>query len=200
MKTFYLIGGGPTAGKSFMANELSKKKNLPWLSTDQVRNLMRLTTTPEKHPKLFNPSGCVGVDSLLKFSTKELVQIEIDQAIATWEGIKYLVEEDYSFERGFILEGVNILPELVHQSYKNNGNVKPIFLIENNPDNVKEVILNRGLTLMPDEYNDDLVLKDLQWTTQFSNYVVDQARKYNYPVLEVNKHPKDIETVISLLE
>ena len=52
-KQIILIGGMPTGGKTTIAKNLSKQLNLPWISTDQVGQIMREVATREKHPKLF---------------------------------------------------------------------------------------------------------------------------------------------------
>lgn len=85
-----LIGGAPTTGKSTMASLLAKHFNLPWISTDQIRDVMRLVASREKYPKLFNPEGYNAEKFLTEFSAEEIARMEFEQGEAAWIGIKEL--------------------------------------------------------------------------------------------------------------
>jgi len=38
MKKIILIGGAPTAGKSYVAEKIAKELGIPWISTDTIEN------------------------------------------------------------------------------------------------------------------------------------------------------------------
>ncbi len=46
--TKYLIGGAPTVGKSTIAAPLAAHLNLPWISTDRIRDIMRTVAEPPR--------------------------------------------------------------------------------------------------------------------------------------------------------
>src|SRR3989338_6816563 len=48
-----LIGGSPTAGKSYTARRLAEQLKLPWISTDTIREQMRKIVRKEDYPALF---------------------------------------------------------------------------------------------------------------------------------------------------
>ncbi len=113
-----LIGGAPTVGKSTIAAQLAAHLDLPWISTDQIRDIMRTVANRRDHPKLFNPEGHNGVsydaeNFYRSFSAEQIVEIEIGQGEAAWAGIRALIAGDYTWPQGFVIEGVNLLPHLI---------------------------------------------------------------------------------------
>ena len=64
-----LIGGSPTAGKSYTARKIAEELNLPWISTDTIREQMRGIVREEDYPNLFSHNEAtaeMGVDFLNK--------------------------------------------------------------------------------------------------------------------------------------
>lgn len=52
-KKVILIGGAPLSGKSYVARKLGQELNLPWISTDTIREQMRQLVRKEDYPNLF---------------------------------------------------------------------------------------------------------------------------------------------------
>lgn len=98
-----LIGGAPTSGKSTVAKALSARLGLPWISTDQLRSVMRAMTTTELIPALFNVTDDP-VEFLTRYSAEEIARMEWAQGEAAWPGIRAFVRSSYDWESGFIVE------------------------------------------------------------------------------------------------
>src|SRR5476649_2646765 len=94
MKQIILIGGMPTAGKSTIAENLSKHLNLPWISTDQIGIIMRAVASREKYPKLFTWEDYNGFEYLNQFTTDEIADNEFAISDSIWLGVRKLIEED----------------------------------------------------------------------------------------------------------
>ncbi len=75
-KQIILVGGMPTAGKSTLAENLSKHLNLPWISTDQIGIMMRAVATREKYPTLFTWEDYDGFEYLNKYTADEIADNE----------------------------------------------------------------------------------------------------------------------------
>ena len=195
-----LIGGAPTVGKSTVAELIAKKLNIPWISTDQIRQIMRATVKRENMPDLFNPEGYTAETFLTKFSAEEIVEIEMKQGDATWIGIKKIIDDDFTWKNGFIIEGVNILPHLVKKDFGEDKNIKTIFLIDENADKIRHVIFNRGLWDDAHTYPDYIKEKEIEWVLLFNKKIRMEAEKYDYPFIEVTKNLNDIEKIIKILE
>lgn len=196
-----LIGGAPTTGKSTIAKLLSKHLNLPWFSTDQIRNIMRTATNIKDLPNLFEPDGYDGEGFLNKFSAEEIVKMEIAQGEITWNGVKDFIKDGhYPWIDGFILEGIGILPNLIEKDFKNNMNIKSIFLVDENPEKIRKVIFTRGLWDEAHKYPDYVKEKEVDWVLLFNKKIIVEAKKFGYPIIEVNKHEGDLKTVLNSLK
>jgi 2-phosphoglycerate kinase len=194
-----LIGGAPTVGKSTMAALVSRKLNIPWISTDQIREIMRVTARREDIPKLFTPEGYTAEKFLTEFSAEQIVQMEIEQGEAVWAGIKKLIEDDYTWRDGFIIEGVGILPRLVKKDFGDSKNVRAVFLIDEDEDRTREVVFSRGLWDDARTYLDDVKEKEVEWSTLFSRKMKVEAERYSYPYVEVSKNNNDIDAVLKAI-
>lgn len=198
-KTIILIGGAPTTGKSTIAALVAKHLNLPWISTDQIREIMRLVARREDCPKLFNPKGYDAQKFLTKFSAAQIADMEMEQGKAVWPGIKKFIKDDYTWRDGFVIEGVNILPHLVANDFLNDKNIKSVFLVDEDADRIRDIIFNRGLWDDAHKYSDDLKPKEIEWVLAFSNKLKAEAKKYNYPTVEVHKKDDDLQAVLSAI-
>lgn len=195
-----LIGGAPTAGKSTMAGLIAKKLNIPWISTDQIREIMRVTARREDMPKLFTPEGYTAEKFLTEFSAEEIVRMEMEQGEAAWIGIKKIIEDDYTWKDGFVVEGVNILPHLVKKDFGDDKNVKAVFLVDEDADRTRHVVFTRGLWDDANTYSDDVKEKEVEWSLLFSHKIKSEAETHGYPCVEVTKNHNDLESVLKVLD
>jgi len=73
MNKIILIGGSPTAGKSYTARKIAESFKLPWISTDTIRDQMRKIVREKDFPNLFTHSEAtpeLAVDFLSNKSAK----------------------------------------------------------------------------------------------------------------------------------
>lgn len=198
-RTIILMGGAPTTGKSTLAGLLAKHMGLPWISTDQIREIMRLYARREDHPKLFNPEGYDAEKFLTEFSASQIADMEMEQGEAVWPGIKEFIEDDYTWKDGFVMEGVNILPHLIAKDFPNEKHIKPIFLVDEDADRIRSVVFTRGLWGDAHTYSDDLKEKEVEWALLFSHKLKREVEKYGYSCIEVKKQADDLRAVLDVL-
>ena len=177
-----LIGGMPTTGKTTLARELSRRLALPWLSTDQTRLVMQGVADPKQYPQLLPAHGLSAAEFFQRFSPEEIAEREYMHGIETWPGNKKLIEDDFTWREGFILEGVNILPSLL-PSLQTSSDVRPLFLTDEGDDALRKAIFSRGL------YADADTLKECEiiWARLFDQRIQAEAQQYGYPVVRVQK-------------
>ncbi len=199
-KKIILIGGTPTVGKSTIAQAVAEKLSIPWISTDQIREIMRTIADRKTHSKLFTPEAYTAEKFLTEFSAEEIVRMEYEQGEVTWLGIRNLIKNDYDWQNGFVIEGVNILPHLVAQDFKDDKNIKAVFLGDEDMDRMRTVVYQRGLWGAAKTYSDNVKEKEVEWAHMFSQKLKAEVKKYNYPWITIQKNSGDLEKVLLALK
>jgi 2-phosphoglycerate kinase len=198
--TKYLIGGAPTVGKSTIAAALAAHLNIPWISTDQIRDIMRTVADRAVHPKLFNPEG-YGAETLFDaFSTEQLVEIEVGQGEAAWTGIRALIERDYTWPQGFVVEGVNLLPHLIARDMPPDDATRTVFVTDADPDRMREVVFTRGIWDEAGRYPDSVKEKEFAWVLQYDAWLKAQALARGFPVVALRKDASDLGRILEALK
>lgn len=199
-RNIYLIGGAPTTGKSTVAQHVASHFYIPWISSDQIRDIMRVTATKDIWPGLFNASEYTAERFLTELSMEEIIRLEIEQGEEAWLGVKYMIESDYTWEDGFVVEGVNVLPHLVNRDFADKSHVKAVFLTIGNEDHIRDTVFNRGLWSDANTYPDAVKEKEVEWVVGYNEYIKKESNKYGYPVFETKRQKEDIAAILQLLK
>lgn len=197
MDKIILIGGSPTAGKSYLAKKISEELKLPWISTDTIREQMRKIVRKKDYPGLFQHSEAtskMAVEFLTHNTAEEIVNHQNRESEDVWKGVKALIETDYVW-KSFIIEGVAILPRFVSKVVKKNKNIKAIFLIDEDVDRVRKNIFTRGLWDEPSKYPDGVKEKEVEWVIAFNNFIKREAKKYKFSVVSVGNRKNYLSEV-----
>jgi 2-phosphoglycerate kinase len=198
-KQILLVGGMPTAGKSTIAENLSKHLKLPWISTDQIGIIMREVATREKYNKLFTWADYEGLQYLHKYTADEIADNEFAKGEAVWLGVRKFIKEDYTWNNGFIIEGDDILPHLVAQDFHDSSNVKAVFIGDHDIERVRNVVSARAVLWDdPVAYN-SVKEKEVEWVLNFSEKLKSQALRYKMPWVEIEKNEHDLAKVLTAL-
>ncbi len=195
-----LIGGAPTTGKSTVAALLARHFSLPWISTDQVREVAQIFGNRKDLPKLFTPEGYTAEKFLNEFSAEQIVRMELDQAETIWPAVKKLISDDYNWKSGVIIEGVGILPYLVARDFRDSKDIITVFLVDEDADSIRNTVFVRGLWDSANTYPDDVKEKEVEWALLFGQKLREEAKKYNYPVIEVKKDEDDLKNFLEIIE
>src|SRR3989344_2457817 len=202
MKRIVLIGGSPTAGKSYTARKIAEELKLPWISTDTIREVMRKIVRKEDYKTLFLHADAtpeMGVNFLNNNSAKEVVKMINKESEDTWKGVKALLETDYVFG-SYIIEGVAVLPSLIKEFVSKNKNVVALFLIDEDIERVRKAIFTRGLWDDASKYPDEVKEKEVEWVIAFNNYIKKEAEKYGFPVISVENRNDYLKKIIRLIK
>lgn len=200
MDQVILIGGAPASGKSYLARKLAEELNLPWISTDTVREQMRQVVRKQDYPHLFihaNATAEIAVEFLTHNTAKEIVDHQNEESREVWKGVEALIKTDYVWG-SFLVEGVAVLPDLV-SNLKTGKKFKSIFLVDENVERIKELIYTRGLWDDADKYPDSVKEKEVEWVLEFNNYIKRECRRTNLPVVYIRDRSSYINEVKSLI-
>ncbi len=179
MGKIILIGGSPTAGKSYTARKIAEKLKMPWISTDTIREQMREIVRKKDYPALFLHAEAtpeMGVDFLNKNTCEEIVKIANEESTDVWKGVKEVLETDHVWD-SYIIEGVAILPHLVFKFVKNKDNIKVLFLVDEDIERVGKNIFTKGLWDTASKYPDDVKEKEVEWVVSFNKYIKKRSRE-----------------------
>jgi len=202
MKKIILIGGSPTAGKSYTARKIAEELKLPWISTDTIREQMRKIVRKEDYPRLFDHAesgSLLAEEYLTKNSAKEIVAHQNKESEEVWKGVKALIETDYVWE-SFIIEGVAILPQLVNKLNVKDKEIISIFLIDSNKDRIRKTIFTRGLWDDADKYSNKLKEKEVDWVIEFNKFLQSETKKHGLKVLDIGNQKDYLKEIKNILE
>lgn len=200
MGKIILIGGSPTAGKSYTARKIANELKLPWISTDTIREQMRGIVKKKDFPMLFShedTSPKTAIKVLTAHTAKYIVNHQNKESAEVWKGVKSLIERDYVWG-SYIVEGVAILPKLV--SKLNKKDIKVIFLVDDDIERVRKTIFTRGLWDDANKYPDSVKEKEVEWVCEFNKFIKKEAEKYGFPVVKVGNRKnylKEVKKIIS---
>lgn len=200
MRKIILLWWAPTTGKSTLAAKLSKHLDIPWISTDQIRGIMRSVAKREDYPNLFEPEWYEEANKFLEhFSAQEISNMEFEQSIATWTWINAFIKSANTLKDWYIIEWVNILPELVNKDFKDNSNIQAVFIWDNDENRIKEVVYNRWLFTKPNDYLDKYKPKEIEWVKIFYERLKKEAKEYWYPFIDIEKDDSDLENILKCI-
>ena len=201
MHKIILIGGAPTAGKSYVARKIADELSLPWISTDTIRELMRETVRPEDYPHLFDHAEAAGKDAvayLNQNTAAEIVENHIKENEDVWKGIHALLKTDYVWG-SFIVEGVAIVPHLASSLTGRNKRIISLFLIEEREERIREVVYTRGLWDEAHKYPDSVKEKEVEWVMEYNTWIKKEAEKHGFPVINVGDRSSYLEEIKKLV-
>jgi 2-phosphoglycerate kinase len=200
MDRVILIGGAPTVGKSYLARKIAEELDLPWISTDTVREQMRQVVRKEDYPHLFihaNATAETAVEFLTHNTAKEIVDHQNKESLEVWKGVEALINTDYVWG-SFVVEGVAVLPSLISE-LKAGKKIKSIFLVDEDIERIKETIYTRGLWDDANKYPDSVKEKEVEWVLEFNNYIKQECQRTNLPVVYIHDRVSYINEVKSLI-
>jgi 2-phosphoglycerate kinase len=199
-KRFILIWWAPTTGKSTLAQNLSNELHLPWISTDQIRLLMKIYAHREETWGLFLPEWNETAEKFLNnFSTEEIVDMEFAQAHDVWPGVQSILDTCYTYVNWCIIEGVNISPETIHLNIKDRKDIFPIIVVDDDIDRIREVIYTRGLFDDANKYSDVLKEKEVDWVSLYIQRLKTDCEKYSIPYISTQKSDQDVHKLLPLI-
>ncbi len=193
-----LIGGAPCSGKSFLAQQLLDKLNIPWVSTDTIREFMKEMAPRDKYPILREFEG--DVEEYFKNHTaQQIFDNHHKQSLAVWEGVKTWIDKNHNW-KSYVVEGVAILPEMVNKDFGAHASIKPIFLIDNDPKRILNVIHTRGLWDNAGKYPESVNEKEVEWVLIFNSWLKKECEKYGYPLIEVGDRATLFERCLKFIQ
>ncbi len=162
---------------------------------------MRAVASKEKYPTLFTWDDYNGVQFLNDLTADEIADDQFAAGEANWLGIRKLIQEDDTWNDGFIIEGAGILPHLVARDFPDSSTIKAVFVSDHDIEHVRNVVSTRNVLFFntPD-YTKSLQEKDVEWALNFSQKLKSEAEKHGFAWVDVEKNDQDLAKVLTALE
>ena len=151
--------------------------------------MMRKLVDPKQFPNIFYFNKFTPVQYLTKHTAWQVVTHENKESAEVWKGVTALLRADAAWE-SCIVEGVAILPHLVHRAYGKDKSVRPLLLTTEDPKRIRKIVFTRGLWDDAHTYPDSVKEKEVAWVLEFNCWLKKEARKYRYPTFDVSEVKK----------
>ena len=181
----YLIGGTPRSGKSILSRKLSRKLNVPYISTDNIIPIVNPYFKKHTRDKIF-PLNLISISELLeKYSGKDMLSFDLTEAKAIWPGTKQLIYHLIECKMDYIIEGVHLLPHLVKE-FKHNHNIKILFLAKFDEEKIYKGFfknLNNSDWIIEHAKDDDTIRSAAKSLSVYGVYFKKEIKKHNFELI-----------------
>lgn len=185
----YLIGGSPRGGKTILSKKLSKKIEVPYISTDYLKLILRPYFKEKERKEMF-PFDKIWKklnlnDYFLNYTGKQMLAIDIKEGKTLWTGMKYLISHLSKRKIDYIIEGVHLLPNLI-KDFKDDPNVKIIFLTKTDEEKIYSGLFKNKSERdwILEKVKDKDILKLVAKSLSFQgSYFEKETKKYNFKLI-----------------
>jgi len=154
---------------------------------------MRAVASRETHPELFRWDDYAADRAVGELTADAIADNEFAKGGAVWPGVRKLIEEDYTWNDGAVIEGVDVLPHLVAQDFGDSDVVRPVFVADHDPDRIRTTVRERAAYTLWDED------KEVEWVMKFSETLRSEVEKYGFPWVGLEKDDRDLVKVLGAL-
>lgn len=184
----YLIGGAPRCGKTILSKAMAANRHLPWISIDVFRSgIVAYISQDQIKDKL--------PDENLRLETstpEELLQSERIESRTLWSGVRAMIEHLIKSEQDYIVEGVQLMPELVQELMETDywKHIRLVYLVKQDLAEIKDGFSRNTSAhdwLKDALKNTELIERAAHMVEVKSRYIADEAKKYGFRVIDTGK-------------
>ena len=188
----FLLGGAPRVGKSVISSEIRQKHAVSVVSTDTLGAVLENALSPEAAPDLFvfsrfNELPVADRVKLIVNDPAELIDYVRRESRVVWKAVETYIRREEDEGRDALIEGVAVLPELVHQlediphrvvfignqGKKHKENIKK-YAEENEHDWLRGV-------------SDQYVCAFAMFVERMSAFIEQETKKYGFEYIEMDE-------------
>ncbi|RMH69696.1 MAG: hypothetical protein D6675_11665 [Gemmatimonadetes bacterium] len=180
-----LIGGATGSGKSTLARKLASRFEIGrFVSTDIIREVMRTIFTDKIAPYLHHSSYVAYREVPTPGDTvpEKIITAFREQARQVMVGINALVERALRENLDIIVEGVHVVPGMLDRKYIHHPNVFSFAVITQDETAHRSHFIHRENEAR--QRRAETYLKNLGSIRQIQQYLINQAKKYDVPLVD----------------
>lgn len=203
MSTVYFIGGAPRSGKTTVIQRLVERKPMLSASTDAVRNVAKGVTSADDRPKLHKVDrGEYDSEEhmrMMKSDPQSVLLHETRQSEEVWQSTLDFIGYYQRDGKDAAIEGVAVLPK---ELAKVDFDYRAVFLVPVGDQTAS--IMSHARENKHDwlnKYDENVLRSFCQFIKHWNNYYAEEARKYDFTVIEVNANNfnKGIDDAVNAL-
>ncbi len=194
-----LIGGPSGVGKSMVARQIGLRFGLPWLEVDDLRLAFQHSqvTLPQRTEDLY---FFTDTPDIWQLTPERLCNALIATGEVMSPAIEVVVTNHCDNAGAAIVEGDGILPTLfarpLMQQYMLNEQVKAVFLVEPDEEMLFANMVARGRGIA--ERAESQLRTEARAKWLYGQWLIEEAHRYNLPVLEPRPWETLVERIIAL--
>ena len=193
----YLIAGAPRCGKTTIAQKLSKKLQISWISVDTIESIIANNTPEIDMVKLF-PKSVVRKQTkqsndimYTKYSAKEIKALYVKQAESVWSAVDMMVNCEINEGNNFIIEGHQIHPKLIAVLKNKHGkhNICSLVITRFDINGIVEGCLKHKAKndwFIKKTKDNKTYYKIAEMIKEYSNFFDKEAKKYKVSIVNVD--------------
>lgn len=182
------IAGAPGSGKSTIASLVAKKLGIHQaVSTDAIREILRSAIPKEKCPTL-HTSAILACDDAPGGEDKMTWGFE-EQARNVLPGIKAIVERSIKEKKDLILEGIHLIPGLVH-IHNEDTLFRQFVLTVNSEEKHKIQLSGQG------DSRSSYKISNFEKARAFQNLLIEKVHENKFIMIEND----NIEHVVDMIQ
>ncbi|UCD56992.1 MAG: AAA family ATPase [Candidatus Hydrogenedentota bacterium] len=195
-----LLGGTAGTGKSTLAVEIAHRLGITRvISTDSVREVMRIMLSPELMPTIHKSSFDAWQTYDLPRGVRDDVVIAafMEQALRVSAGIYALMDRALNEKISTIIDGVHIVPGFMKRNYAEKTLVCKMVITTEDEDIHRErfqIRAQQASTRGAEKY-----LSNFGSIRKIQDFVVLQAQKHNVPVFDNRNFDQTVATIVEYL-
>lgn len=187
MAKILMIGGSPGTGKTTLAKSIAYTNNIPWISTDIIREFVYEIMPKDQIGKI---GFLLDKDPVEYYNSKPPEKIAhdlYDESLDTCKFVKRFIQTNF-FWNSYIIEGADIVPEIADDM---DGEADFVFLGIEDRDYVRDLVYNRGVWDSADKYPYSVKDIEIEWVLNYQRMVKQGCEEKNLNYIKIS-HPKDL--------
>lgn len=184
-----LLGGSSGVGKTSLALEVARRLGIRRvLSTDSIRQVMRLTLSPELMPAIHASSFeahqfTAGTTGQLDDEQSDVVAGFMTQASMVSVGVRAMIERAIEESTSMILDGVSLVPGLIDLSaYAQDAHVIYLVVARLDEDSFRNHFIARGKRQL--HRNASRYVENLDGILKIQEHFLELADHFEIPIVD----------------